>query len=241
VSFYSDFADHYEAVFPFREPVHRFLASHLTGDGQRILDIGCGTGHYCGQFAEAGHDVLGIDLDPEMVAVAADRYGRARFRCLDMLALDDLDPAFDLIYCVGNVAAHLPAGRLPEFLTSLRRILAPDGVWIFQVVNWDSVLDRADAGGRFRFDPRRIGDGDLVFEREYRGVGGESLRFSTRLRSGDRELFAGEVSLYPVKAGSYRRHHREAGLELVGHYGDFARSTFDPAGSGASVYVFRAR
>ena len=33
--------------------------------GERILDLGCGTGHLTAQLATAGADVLGVDLSDE--------------------------------------------------------------------------------------------------------------------------------------------------------------------------------
>ncbi|MFD0900721.1 class I SAM-dependent methyltransferase [Actinomadura sediminis] len=39
--------------------------------GERIIDLGCGTGMFSAEIAERGADVLGIDGSPEMVAQAA--------------------------------------------------------------------------------------------------------------------------------------------------------------------------
>src|SRR5512139_1477613 len=39
--------------------------------GERIIDLGCGTGTLTTEIAERGSDVLGIDGSPEMVAQAA--------------------------------------------------------------------------------------------------------------------------------------------------------------------------
>jgi ubiquinone/menaquinone biosynthesis C-methylase UbiE len=33
--------------------------------GERILDLGCGTGHLTAQIAESGAEVLGVDRSPE--------------------------------------------------------------------------------------------------------------------------------------------------------------------------------
>jgi trans-aconitate methyltransferase len=38
--------------------------------GERILDVGCGTGHLTKQIADAGAVVIGIDNSPEMIAAA---------------------------------------------------------------------------------------------------------------------------------------------------------------------------
>jgi 2-polyprenyl-3-methyl-5-hydroxy-6-metoxy-1,4-benzoquinol methylase len=38
--------------------------------GERVLDLGCGTGHLTARIAEAGADVVGIDASAEMVEQA---------------------------------------------------------------------------------------------------------------------------------------------------------------------------
>lgn len=53
----------------------------------RILDIGCGSGKYAIPFAQAGHEVVGIDISSAMIQYAkenADKYGvkeRTQFDC----------------------------------------------------------------------------------------------------------------------------------------------------------------
>jgi trans-aconitate methyltransferase len=49
------------------------------GPGERILDLGCGTGHLTAQIADAGAEVLGIDADEAMVARARGAYPHLRF------------------------------------------------------------------------------------------------------------------------------------------------------------------
>lgn len=235
MSFYSDFAEYYEAVFPFREPVRSFLQSHLDGVGRRILDLGCGTGHYCGRLAEAGHSTLGIDLDPEMIAVARRNYPAADFRVADLREVGRLAGPFDLVYCIGNVAAHLPRSGLEAFLAGLAGNLPRGGKWVFQVVNWDRILGHED----FRFPPLKVGDEGVEFLREYRDISPDRLRFLTRLVAPGREIFAGEVELYPVRAADYLRLHEAAGFALEGHYADYTGTPFDPKDSAASVFVFR--
>lgn len=241
MSFYSDFADYYEAVFPYREVVHQFLLAELPGPGARILDLGCGTGHYCGRLAAAGHQVVGIDLDPAMVAQAQRQYPAAEFRRLDLLDISTLPGpgAFDLTYCIGNVAAHLPQERVPELLAKLATRLAPGGKWLFQVVNWDHILAKALPAGRYRFPPRTVGESGVVFHREYRQVTETSLLFHTRLEGPGGVIFQGEVPLYPVRAAQYLQWHAEAGFELAGHYADYQRRPFTPAASGGNICLFR--
>lgn len=236
MSFYSDFAAHYEAVFPFREPVFAFLAGRLAPGPRRVLDLGCGTGHYCGRFAAAGHAAVGIDLDPAMVAAAARAYPAARFHELDLLDLDRVAGRCDLAYSIGNVLAHLPQERLPELLAKVRDVLSPGGVWVQQTVNWDHVLGLGRP--EFRFPERALPDG-VRFSRDYLDITPRRLRFATRLAAADRLVFAGEVELYPVRADEVRRLHEAAGLVEEGHWADFAGAPFRPDAEGGSVFAFR--
>jgi len=52
-------------------------------NGERILDIGCGTGHLTAQIARSGARVLGIDRSPEMVSAARDAYPHLQFEVAD--------------------------------------------------------------------------------------------------------------------------------------------------------------
>ena len=93
-----------------------------------ILDAGCGTGRIAIELHRRGHDVVGVDLDADMVA-AARRKAPAMTWLVDDLARMQLDRRFELIAMPGNVmlfcrpddrrlivhnlAAHLlPGGRL---------------------------------------------------------------------------------------------------------------------------------
>src|SRR6266705_5336367 len=51
--------------------------------GERILDLGCGTGHLTNQIAEAGAEVVGIDISQSMIEEARRLYSRIRFEIAD--------------------------------------------------------------------------------------------------------------------------------------------------------------
>ncbi|MFC1573139.1 class I SAM-dependent methyltransferase [Candidatus Eisenbacteria bacterium] len=234
MSFYTQFAEYYERIFPFREEAYAFLRDYLPDSGKRVLDLGCGPGHYCGRFAADGFKARGVDLDGEMIAAALGTYPEASFHQMDIAQVHTLPRGLDLAVCIGNVAAHLTQD---EFLLTVRKLhglLQPGAVWIVQVVNWDRILD----GSSYTFPPKELGSGRLRFLREYRDITEDSVRFLTRLERGGETLFTGDVQLFPTRRQRMIEHHERLGFRLLGHFGDFSRATFDPATSPGSIYVF---
>lgn len=234
MSFYSEFAEYYETVFPYREEVCSFLKSYIPDGTRRILDAGCGTGHYCGRLAADGYEVMGIDLDPQMIEAARRRYPKPTFQCMNMLEVGSLSQPFDLIFCIGNVAPHLTQNEFGRFVREVAGILRPGGVWLFQVVNWDYILTQDS----YSFRTRKLGTGNIIFLREYREISASRVRFLTRLASEDRTIFEGDVWLYPIPTDECLRLHRERGLEFVGHFADFQRAPFSGTSDTGSVFVF---
>jgi len=54
---------------------------------ERILDLGCGTGHLTAQIAESGAHVFGVDRSQEMIATAQRSYPNLKFVIADATAL----------------------------------------------------------------------------------------------------------------------------------------------------------
>ncbi|HXG64372.1 MAG TPA: methyltransferase domain-containing protein [Blastocatellia bacterium] len=71
--------------------------------GERILDVGCGTGHLTGRIAAAGSQVVGIDNSANMIETARREYPGVEFILAD--ATDFVFPEpFDAIF--SNAALH---------------------------------------------------------------------------------------------------------------------------------------
>ena len=75
--------------------------------GTRVLDIGCGTGHYSIEFARRGAaKVVGIDFAPSMIAFAQENAQQNRvsecceFICADFLS-HNLQQPFDIVVAMG--------------------------------------------------------------------------------------------------------------------------------------------
>ncbi len=71
--------------------------------GERILDVGCGTGHLTAQIAASGARVVGIDRSDEMIATARRNYPQLRFEVADAERFEFEEP-FDAVF--SNAAIH---------------------------------------------------------------------------------------------------------------------------------------
>lgn len=235
MAFYSDFAGHYERVFPCRDEVFRFLDERLPADG-RVLDIGCGTGGYCERLAAGGRDCLGIDLDPGMIEAAQSANRHSEYRIMGMSDIGALSAGgFTGVICLGNVLPHLPREELDGFLGDVYRLLAPGGVWLFQTVNFDPLL----AHRSYDFPVLEVPSDSLQFHRSYTDIGDESLVFVTHLVQGGRQVFAGETTLYPLRGRDYLAANRERGFVLLDHFADYQGREYDPLVVSGNVMVFR--
>lgn len=93
------------------------LIDAMVGRNARILDAGCGTGRVGGHLAAAGHDVIGVDLDPELIAAARADHPGARWFVGDLTELDlpalGVPAGLDAVVCAGNVMTFVaPATRV---------------------------------------------------------------------------------------------------------------------------------
>jgi SAM-dependent methyltransferase len=99
--------------------------------GARILDAGCGPGRLGGVLAKAGHDVVGVDVDPALIEAAEHDHPGPRWLVGDLAELDlparGIVEPFDVIVAAGNVMAFLAPSTRVQVLRRLRAHLAGDG------------------------------------------------------------------------------------------------------------------
>ena len=94
--------------------------------GERILDVGCGTGHLTAQIGQAGALVTGIDRSPEMVRQAQEKYPDLRFQVMDAREIAFTE-SFDAVF--SNATLHWI--REPELvIAGIARCLRPGGRFV---------------------------------------------------------------------------------------------------------------
>lgn len=130
----------------------RRLVESATGRTRgRVLDVGCSTGLFLNEMAQAGWQAEGVEPAPEAARYARERFGLAVFE--GMLEEAPLEAgSFDLV-SFWDVLEHVfsPSATLARTAA----LLAPGGVVAINVPNWDS-FDRRLFGGDWQgFDPPR--------------------------------------------------------------------------------------
>ncbi|WP_166904812.1 bifunctional 2-polyprenyl-6-hydroxyphenol methylase/3-demethylubiquinol 3-O-methyltransferase UbiG [Mycobacterium sp. DL440] len=107
------------------------LIDAMASRNARILDAGCGPGRVGGYLAEAGHQVVGVDVDPVLIEAAENDHPGPRWLVGDLAELDlparGIAAPFDIIVSAGNVMTFLAPSTRVQVLTRLRAHLADDG------------------------------------------------------------------------------------------------------------------
>ena len=94
-----------------------------------VLDAGCGTGRVARELARRGVDVVGVDLDEEMLATARRKAPDLPWHSADLVSVE-LRRTFSAILAAGNVITLLTPGTENAVIANLARHLEPGGVLI---------------------------------------------------------------------------------------------------------------
>lgn len=131
-STYDDFNHDYMYERWTRRLLEKAEEAGLQGD--RLLDVGCGTGLSFISMLARGWRVTACDISPGMLEMARQKVGdAATLLTADMRDLPALGQ-FDLIWAVNDPLNYLlTVEELEATLTGMRRNLAPGGILLFDV------------------------------------------------------------------------------------------------------------
>lgn len=126
---YARIAPWYDVVLEPSTRALRSLAVKMAepGPGDRVLDVGCGTGAWLEAFADGGARCSGIDASPAMLEVARKRLGdNADLTLGDAAQMPYPDGAFTVV--AASMFLHeLPSDLRSRILGEIARVLAPEG------------------------------------------------------------------------------------------------------------------
>lgn len=119
--------------------------------GERVLEIGCGTGSDLLQFARSGACAVGIDIADGQIELARERVGNAA--TVIKATATDLpfeDRSFDYVYSHG-VLHHIDNPQ--RVVREIMRVLVPGGhfsVHVYSLFSYAALRARLRYGGRWR-------------------------------------------------------------------------------------------
>jgi trans-aconitate methyltransferase len=98
--------------------------------GERVIDLGCGTGALSVEIAERGADVLGIDGSPEMIAAARTRFPELSFVVASGLDFNVVQP-YDAVF--SNAALHWMSDDPDAVIARVYDALEPGGRFVAEM------------------------------------------------------------------------------------------------------------
>ncbi|MFN2539249.1 MAG: class I SAM-dependent methyltransferase [Mycobacteriales bacterium] len=122
------------------EPAAFVAAADLTR-GRPVLDLGVGAGRTTSLLRVLSPSYVGVDYNPEMLALARRRHPREDLRLLDVRDLSALAPSsFGLVVMSNNGLDAIPHQDRPAALAGMRRVLRPDGCLLLTALNKEGPL-----------------------------------------------------------------------------------------------------
>jgi ubiquinone/menaquinone biosynthesis C-methylase UbiE len=151
-------SDCYSSCFQYsRKRLDKWLDRYIpsSGQGLRLLDVGCGIGNHIARYRARGFDAAGVDGSEEMLEHAQAANPSAALEQADVEQLPFEDASFDFVLCV-EVLRYLPDAA--PCISEMARVLKPGGTCLATAtpilnLNGYSAINRIAS---------RIGVGDLT-------------------------------------------------------------------------------
>lgn len=116
-----------------------YLEKHFAraGEVRSVVDLACGTGSLTVELAGRGYEVTGVDLSPDMLAVAADKCGALEppplLLCQDMSRLRLMAPADAVVCCLDSLNYVTRPAAVQRAFRRVWEALRPGGLFLFDV------------------------------------------------------------------------------------------------------------
>ena len=157
---HSEIGRFYDAVYYKNAQVDTAVSGHLwrlaskigISEGQRVLDVGCGTGKWLLALSARGVVPTGIDLSHKAIEICKTAMQDGEFYVGPAETLPFADKQFDVISCLGSLEHFLD----PEIaLKEMVRVAKNDAVFLLLVPNADFLTRRLGLfNGTWQMDVR---------------------------------------------------------------------------------------
>jgi len=134
---FTETAKFYDKIYAFKDyraEVERllpFIRENLRSNGNRLLDVGCGTGKHI-EYLQKHFACTGLDLLPDFLTIARERHPDLVFHQADMIDFD-LGESFDIIINLFSSIGYVKTvENLQRAIQSMARHLVPGGVLIIE-------------------------------------------------------------------------------------------------------------
>lgn len=211
------------------EVVEALVALLDLPEGARILDVPCGFGRISGPFHERGHDVVGVDISEEQLALARDRNPGPTYLQGDMR--NPPDGPFDAVLNIFTSFGYFARREEDlEAISAWYRVLRPGGQLVMVLNDRDRVVwseaRRHTTEDEAAGDRRRPGaeEDDEVIQEEVDTDWVEGVRTATVTYRGTTKRF--RVRMYT--ATELIRDLRTVGFSEVEAFGGLDRSPLAP-------------
>ena len=119
---------------------------HVLPPRQRILEVGCGTGRFMVKCLEAGHEVHGLDLSPQMLEECVKKtsnFKQSNYCLAEGSKLPFKDSQFDFVYSIRTLNQVSSRTYALDTIREMIRVCGNNGTILVEFVNkWSVALGR---------------------------------------------------------------------------------------------------
>jgi ubiquinone/menaquinone biosynthesis C-methylase UbiE len=122
-----------------KKAIDKLLRNHT--EGKRLLEVGCGTGHWSKFFSTKGYEITGIDISERMVTIARNKnIAHSSFHVMDGHSMSFADNSFNITVAITTLEfAADPEVMIAEMVRCVQK---PGGKLLFGVLNTLSEYNR---------------------------------------------------------------------------------------------------
>ena len=219
--FYESIAKVYDYIFPKNRKQLEFVESiKKISIEEKILDIGCATGNLTELLGEKTRNIVGIDLDKELLKEAKEKHPNLNFENMNMLKINEKfeENSFDRVVSFGNTLVHLDSREeVEEFFQKVYKTLKFNGFFIVQIINYNRVIEK-----NIKNLPT-IDNEKVKFVRDYeydKSIG--KVDFITELTIKEANLnIKNNIKLLALTKIEIQKFLGEIGFRNIEFYGDF--------------------